>query len=176
MTTTVERCCIIGVQSCGCITYANSRPDCLDRDDEKTIARIISSGGYIERLTVEAARCREHFLPNQCPHLPRGWEREEPKEPAPIRMKRTYRRGVWQVLLRHPRWPTGTRIGEVGKQYAGWFATVGWLHEDGSAHDGDSPNGPAEIFGPFRTRREASEALIPLGRARLDELVKSWLL
>jgi hypothetical protein len=65
---------VIGVEKCGCITYANCRPDTLTRDDERAIARIVKAGGHIERLSVDDANKRENFLPWECPHDPKGWE------------------------------------------------------------------------------------------------------
>jgi hypothetical protein len=64
---------IIGIQSCGCITYANSRPDRLHRDDERELADIIRNGGSIDRTTVGEARQRPFFMAYPCPHDPPGW-------------------------------------------------------------------------------------------------------
>ena len=64
---------IIGIQSCGCVTYANSRPDHLDASDRAAIVAILASGGSVVRTTVRGARQRKHFLPAECPHEPKGW-------------------------------------------------------------------------------------------------------
>lgn len=74
------RPCIIGVQSCGCITYANSMPDDLMASDRKTIEKIIRNGGSILHTTVEDAHSRPYFMPMECPHDPKGWQRK-PRKP-----------------------------------------------------------------------------------------------
>lgn len=67
---------IVGVQSCGCVTYAHSRPDDLNRKDERELARLIREGGQVIRTTVGEARAMPHFLPDKCPHTPKGWGRD----------------------------------------------------------------------------------------------------
>ncbi len=161
--------CVIGVQSCGCITYVNAEPDRLDRDDERAIARIVQRGGHIERITVEEARDRQNFLLVECPHDPKGWERETPKAPDPIRYRRVHSRNLSVVNVRVPRWPMGFRAGEVGKRDGSWWATEGWLQDDATATDGRSPRGPVEVHGPFKTQREAAEFLVPLGQAASEK-------
>lgn len=69
---------IIGIEACGCITYANSRPDELDAEDKRAIARIVEEGGSIARTTIAGAQRRKNFLPSQCPHEPKGWRRCSP--------------------------------------------------------------------------------------------------
>lgn len=73
MSATDARKCIVGIQSCGCVTYVNSMPDQLDREDERIIARILKNGGRIENTTVEAAHAMPDFMPRDCPHNPKGW-------------------------------------------------------------------------------------------------------
>jgi hypothetical protein len=159
--------CIIGVYRCGCITYANAAPDRLDRDDERALAQIVRGGGSIERLSVEDARGRPFFLVGECPHDPKGWEREIPKEPDPIRYSQVGSRNLSVVYVRLPRWPTGFRGGEVGKRDGLWWATEGWLdHREATATDGHEPRGPVKVLGPFTKQREAAEALIPLAQRR----------
>ena len=65
--------CLVGIQKCGCITYVNTRPEHLDRTDEKAIARIVRNGGRIDRMGVDDIRSDPHFLPVECPHMPKGW-------------------------------------------------------------------------------------------------------
>jgi hypothetical protein len=72
----VSRPCIIGRESCGCITYANAAPDRIEKEDHKTFARIVSAGGEIIRTTTDEARAMPHFLEWECPHTPKGWEPE----------------------------------------------------------------------------------------------------
>src|ERR1017187_3953847 len=86
--------CIIGVHRCGCITYANAAPEHLDRTDERALAQIMRGGGSIERLSVEDARGRPYFLVSECPHNPKGWEREIPKEPDLIRYSKVGSRNL----------------------------------------------------------------------------------
>lgn len=167
--------CIIGVQKCGCITYANAEPDRLDRDDERAIARIVKNGGSIERLSSDEARKRPHFLVGECPHDPTGWEREQPKEPNRLRYKRNVGRNLSIVNVVVERWPSGFRGGEVGKRDGAWWATEGWLDDrTATATDGKSPRGPADVFGPFKSQREAAETLIPFAEKRSAELLAKW--
>jgi hypothetical protein len=81
---------ILGVQSCGCITFAHSRPDVLDREDQKAIGEIVASGGQIIRTTVGEARKMPHFLVGECPHDPKGWEPYRPVDS--YEPKASYRR------------------------------------------------------------------------------------
>lgn len=74
--------CIVGIHACGCITFANSRPDDLHRDDEREIVRFIREGGQVVRTTVGEARARPHFLVSKCPHDPPGWTGPEPCIPC----------------------------------------------------------------------------------------------
>jgi hypothetical protein len=67
---------IAGVESCGCITYVNCRPDDLSRDDRKVIVEIVESGGNIRRATVGEIKADPDFFPRECPHEPKGWERQ----------------------------------------------------------------------------------------------------
>ena len=120
--------CIIGVQRCGCITYANTRPDDLDREDQKTITGIVQKGGSIEHTTVEAARDRANFLPSECPHDPKGWEYTPPPEPPRLRFKRahSFGRDAWHVDARvPPRWDHAPvfHAGQVRKDERKWWAT-----------------------------------------------------
>lgn len=66
---------IAGVESCGCITYVNSRPDQLNGDDRRTLTSIIESGGEVRRATVSEIKADPNFFPSECPHDPKGWER-----------------------------------------------------------------------------------------------------
>jgi len=66
---------VAGVQSCGCITYANSEPDRLNGEDRKALMQIVKSGGEVRRTTVGEIRDDPNFLPSTCPHEPKGWSR-----------------------------------------------------------------------------------------------------
>ena len=147
---------IIGMQSCGCITYANSRPDDLHRDDERDLARIIREGGQIIRTTVGEARAMPHFLASECPHDPKGWEREPYVDPSEaITLKTTYRKSTYMVRRGYG------RIGEVRKWEGAWQATPGWFNpRDGEANDGYDPREPAPVICQFGKRQEAIDALV----------------
>jgi hypothetical protein len=149
---------IAGVQKCGCITYVNADPDHLNRDDEKALAKVIRNGGSIRHGTVAEISADPDFLNMECPHDPKGWEREiwEPKARTrhalggrPGDGRRTLmvevevsKLGIWRLA------------GQVHKAGDGeWTATTGFFTLDGEAHD-------AESLGPFRLQREATKALI----------------
>lgn len=85
-----ERLAILGVQPCGCITYANSRPDTLGRDGEKVLADILRRGGCVVRVLPADARADPNFLPDECPHDPKGWERTPYVAPIEFRGYRSH--------------------------------------------------------------------------------------
>lgn len=66
---------VAGLQSCGCITYVNSEPDRLNGEDRKALMRIVERGGEVRRATVGEIKADPNFLPGECPHDPKGWER-----------------------------------------------------------------------------------------------------
>jgi hypothetical protein len=68
---------LIGRESCGCITYANAKPNELDAFDRKAIQRILDTGGELVRMPVVTARQDPNFLPAECPHTPIGWSAED---------------------------------------------------------------------------------------------------
>jgi hypothetical protein len=146
---------IIGMHRCGCITYANARPDRLERSDEKVLAEFVREGGQIIRTTVGEARAMPNFLVSECPHDPKGWERKPYVDPAErVRLEKTLR-GVYMVRKGYG------RVGEVRKLGPIWEATPGWFVRGGGADRGlgGGTGTPAPIAGPFGTRREAVEAL-----------------
>lgn len=167
---------IIGRWSCGCITYANTRPTELDRESRKEIADIVARGGEIVRTTVEEARQMPHFLPMECPHEPKGWAYEPPPEPKRLRYKKAGRdiRNVDVVITTEhiggtSSWPRGLRGGQVVRRKGKWWATEGWFDyysDEPVATDGREPRGPSEVLGPFDKQAQAGEALIPLAEAR----------
>lgn len=62
---------IVGVQPCGCVTFALSNPkDPLPRDTRRALAKIEKAGGRIIETTVGEARAMPFFLygPDDCPH------------------------------------------------------------------------------------------------------------
>jgi hypothetical protein len=149
---------IIGVQSCGCITYANAAPDRLDKTDQKAIARIIREGGSVERTTVGEAKQRPHFLESECPHDPKGWEPdpyEDPDEKITLRKGYSGTSTVYKGGYR--------RLGQVKREAVGsgqWYATHGWFHHrELTADDGSATQSPANVSGPFRLRQEAVDYL-----------------
>lgn len=154
-----DREAVVGVQSCGCVTYANSRPDWMNRDDEKTLARIVREGGQVIRTTVAEARKMPDFLPTECPHDPKGWEREPWVDPAElVKVERpryggaaTVRRGYGRVGQVR-RWPE--RTGD-------WYATEDWFnHRAEGANDGTEDRKESPVLGPFKTRAAAVDALV----------------
>lgn len=67
---------LIGVQKCGCVTYANARPDEMTKKERADITEeMVSSGGSLITTTVGEARAMPNFMPGECPHDPKGWER-----------------------------------------------------------------------------------------------------
>jgi hypothetical protein len=148
---------IAGVQKCGCITYVNAAPDRLSRDDEKALAKVIRNGGTIRRGTVAEISADPDFLNGECPHDPKGWEREiwNPRArtrralSSPRDGRRTLlvevevsKLGVWRLA------------GQLHKDESGeWRATTGFFTLDGEAHD-------SVALGPFRLQREATDSLI----------------
>lgn len=160
---------IVGVQRCGCITYAHARPDNLDREDQRAIAEIITSGGQVIRTTVGEARKMPHFLVSKCPHNPKGWEPAKPVDPyePKARYRRTTRGGrpCSRVRVR-TRWSRGWPAGEVMKLHGGWWATEGWFDDIASnpplAGDGREQRGPSHVEGPFPSQRKATEWLMEI--------------
>jgi hypothetical protein len=175
---------ILGVQSCGCITFAHSRPDVLDREDQKAIGEIVASGGQIIRTTVGEARKMPHFLVGECPHDPKGWEPYRPVDSYEPKAsyRRTTRGGrpASRVSVK-TRWSRGWPAGEVMKLHGSWWATEGWFADVASnpptASDGRDPRGPEHVEGPFPSQRKATDWLIPIAvrksRALSERLSKN---
>ena len=67
---------VAGVESCGCITYVNSEPHRLNGEDREALMRIVTEGGEVRRATVGEIKADPNFLPGQCPHDPKGWEKQ----------------------------------------------------------------------------------------------------
>lgn len=66
---------VVGIQKCGCVTYANAAPARMTKKDKAELANeFITNGGQIVTTTVGEARAMENFLPGECPHDPKGWE------------------------------------------------------------------------------------------------------
>ena len=59
---------VIGIEKCGCVTYANSRPDLMDRHDVKALNDLRKRGGRSQMVTVAEARAMPNFMPSECPH------------------------------------------------------------------------------------------------------------
>jgi hypothetical protein len=51
-----------------CITYANARPDLMDREDLKALREVRERGGHSGMATVAGLRTNPNFLPAKCPH------------------------------------------------------------------------------------------------------------
>lgn len=64
---------VIGMESCGCITYAHANPEEIHRNDARALMRIVRAGGQVIHTTVEEAKAMPHFLEAKCPHEPKGW-------------------------------------------------------------------------------------------------------
>lgn len=168
--TTDERPAIVGIEKCGCVTYANSDPDHLDKQDHAAHARIINNGGQVLRTTVAAVRTMANFLPAECPHNPKGWTRGTPKAVNRIRYRRTHRGTIRRVAIIVPGWATGLGAGEVVKRGSRWYATTGWFDSatgPAGAHHGDEP---CDELGPYPSMRAAAESLIPSAEARGKQL------
>lgn len=153
-----DRPCIVGRESCGCITYANAAPDRLNRQDEKALNRIVKAGGDIIHTTTEKARAMPHFLVSECPHDPKGWEPEPYVDPRErVRLSRHQYRDLYIVRRGPQRY--SQRLGEVGRRDGGWYATPHWLDErKPAARRGQDE--PGDLKGPFRTRAEAVEVIV----------------
>lgn len=146
---------VIGMQSCGCITYANAAPEHMDNSDAKALARVIREGGQVIRTTVDEARAMPHFLLGECPHTPRGWTPTPAIDRGPKLRTEIHRgRDLRIVYLAH------RRLGEVRKWDGVWEATRGWFsYRAPGAGDGKSDDGAAEVLRPFPSMRAAMEAL-----------------
>lgn len=139
---------IAGVQKCGCITYVNADPDHLDRDDEKALARVIRNGGTVRRGTVAELRADPDFLNFDCPHDPKGWERE-----------------IWEPRARLRRgWGSSrVKLVEVEVSKLGVWKLGGAIRQNDDGQWMASPGyfEPTDVeLGPFRLQKEAKEALI----------------
>jgi hypothetical protein len=168
---------IIGVQSCGCITFALAR-EAPSKDDEKALMRIVREGGSVVHTTVDAARAMPHFLPVECPHDPKGWEfkKPEPFKPHLGRAKYISSRDIWVVNIATYGWEHGRfRAGEVREWDGQWWATEGWFrYREAGAENGDGKGTPISEFGPFKTKKAAMEHLLPLGVKRAEEFRAKW--
>jgi len=66
--------CVIGVESCGCVTVAVARPaEPLEKHWRDALAEVVANGGEVVRTTCAEAKERPNFLPSECPHDPKGW-------------------------------------------------------------------------------------------------------
>lgn len=70
---------IIGIQKCGCITFALVDGEHVRREDERAMAKIVRNGGRVERMDDEVIRSNPDFMPWECPHNPKGWEPSVPR-------------------------------------------------------------------------------------------------
>lgn len=170
---------IAGVQKCGCITYVNARPDNLDRDDKKTLMEIVEEGGSIRRATVDELRGDPDFFPSECPHDPPGWKYEpaKPWEPT-ARCRRGYKFGVEHVDIKVRKGDRdGLRSGEVTKRDGSWWSTPHSFDPGpdlrASRHEGGEAV-PVHPLGPFKTKREAKAALIPIALKQREEWEAEW--
>lgn len=67
---------VVGIQKCGCVTYANADPAGMTKKEKGELANeFITNGGQIKTTTVGEARAMPNFLPGECPHDPKGWEK-----------------------------------------------------------------------------------------------------
>lgn len=69
---------IIGIESCGCITFAEvvtdrKRSKAMERETDRALMYIVRTGGQVLRTTVAEARAMPYFLEGECPHDPKGW-------------------------------------------------------------------------------------------------------
>lgn len=156
--------CVVGVHACGCITYWSADPQ--DKDAAKTAAGFIAEGGQVVRRSTDELRSDPLFLPSECPHEPKGWERPAPPNPD-----------EWKVRARRARYYSGgekKRVEATNRFFHGyvtagfiikperatWYGTCGWFDDAGiTANDGSSDRKPVEVFGPFRTEKEAKHAV-----------------
>ena len=173
---------VIGVQSCGCITFAHVGTN-LQREDEKALMEIVRQGGSIVHTTVAEAKQRPHFLVSECPHDPKGWQRKpQPStEPCVKSFKRVESRGVSRVAFANIKGWERFSFGEVRKWDGKWWATDGWFnHGRPGAHDGmlscaeHGENGPTLHLGPFATQRDAANALVPHAVRYAAALQAKW--
>lgn len=159
----------IGVQTCGCVTAVLCPTPGDEKDTAAFVADIIKRGMRVENTTVAEAKARPHFLVSECPHDPKGWEREPEPDPNAykIRKRRTYRQDTKRVELVH-RYHRAWPCGEVAKRDGKWWATPGWMDEHtATGTDGSNPRGPAEVFGPFKNQQQAAEVIAAPAFARL---------
>lgn len=183
---------LIGRHACGCITYWNGRPDDIDRASAKRIAEFIREGGEMVRVNLDDVRDDPNFIPLECPHTPKGWEKPPPprtdvhfKSFSHVRGRGVSRPKFANIKAGSNRWET-FGFGEVRKWDGKWWATDGWFnYQKPGAHNGmldyqDHPEGrdeedrPALHLGPFDSRREAADALVPHCVEYAQKLVAEW--
>lgn len=144
---------IFGVQSCGCITLWCTARD-VDNQTEKSLARIIAEGGTVQRGDLDDVRDKPEFLPLDCPHDPKGWERK-PKIPT-VKFRHASKnfRGESRAYVETDKggyWER--RIGSVYRpaEIAMWEAYLG---------DEYRPERSQESLGQYSTRAAAGQALV----------------
>jgi hypothetical protein len=143
----------IGVEPCGCVTAVQVDDGSHPKDIASFLSEVVKSGRTIERTTVGEAKAREHFLPWECPHDPKGWKSTPYVDPADrVTVSQRSYIGASTVRKGH------RRVGQVRREHqrsGSWFATRGWFTRDGTASDGREARELVEVAGPFRTRTEA---------------------
>jgi hypothetical protein len=78
MSAEIDAPAMIGVEKCGCVTWGVAVLDAsepLSGSAKEWALETLQRGGSVERTTVAEAKAREHFLPDECPHEPKGWSR-----------------------------------------------------------------------------------------------------
>lgn len=149
--------CVVGVHACGCMTYWSADPQ--DKDAAKHAARFVAEGGQVVRRNTDELRSDPLFLPSECPHVPKGWERPAPPDPNEwkVRARRSYAPDTKGVEGKN-RFYTGFILaGFIRKHEGSWYGTNGWFDQAGiTAHSGEES---VEVFGPFGTEREAKHAV-----------------
>ncbi len=170
---------IAGVQKCGCITYVNARPEDLDRDDKKALMKVVKSGGSIRRATVDELRADPNFLNLECPHDPKGWEREVWK-PTARGERASYRDSTRKrIYVKRSRMDDcGYLSGETAKWDGKWWATPGYFSAVVHPFEGEKrlvaqdlsthPATDVDPLGPFDKEREAKQVLIDIAVAAYE--------
>lgn len=159
----------VAIHACGCMTAW-----CSDRAGAKDVAKFcadqIRRGLTVRRANTDALRDDPLFAPAECPHTPKGWEREKPKPYEPkTRCKTTSRhlhgKTISRVQVTTP-WHHPFGMGDLVHLPAGWYYTDGWFDLDApgiTAHYGDAP---ADVFGPFAKRADVIAFITPRGMER----------
>lgn len=165
----------VAVQPCGCMTaWMSAR---YAKDASREVANWIKDGLTVESVNVDDVRNLPEFLPSECVHDPKGWERRPPEPYKPKVRWTKVSRGLGdarRVEVVTP-WSRGWPVGDARKLNGKWWITEGWFNwDDEGANKGDDAKTPAEVEGPFDTQKVAGERLAEIAMQRSREKYVEW--